>query len=139
MARGLKFRIHVVEGLYYPYSENKGADQLRSDCAADLRLCFRICKKRFSHNEAQLLSLYVYNQIIIYTEVNIDMWFYGVMVSTLDFESSDPSSNLGRTYYFINRYSISLVSYRMGYVSGFDFKYNYFIISTFLFTLQCFE
>ena len=24
--------------------------------------------------------------------------FYGVMVSTLDFESSDPSSNLGRTY-----------------------------------------
>ena len=27
------------------YSENKGADQLRSCCAADLRLCFRICKK----------------------------------------------------------------------------------------------
>ena len=26
--------------------------------------------------------------------------FYGVMVSTLDFESSDPSSNLGRTYLF---------------------------------------
>ena len=25
------------------------------------------------------------------------MWFYGVMVSTLDSESSDPSSNLGRT------------------------------------------
>ena len=24
--------------------------------------------------------------------------FYGVMVSTLDFESSDPSSNLGRTF-----------------------------------------
>ena len=30
MARGLKFWIYVVEGLYYPYSENKGADQLRS-------------------------------------------------------------------------------------------------------------
>ena len=29
----------------YPCSENKGADQLRSHCAADLRLCFRICKK----------------------------------------------------------------------------------------------
>ena len=27
------------------------------------------------------------------------MWFYGVMVSTLDFESSDPSSNLGRTWW----------------------------------------
>ena len=26
-------------------SENKGADQLRSYWAADLRLCFRICKK----------------------------------------------------------------------------------------------
>ena len=45
MARGLKFRIKVVERLYYPYSKNKGADQLRSYCTADLRLCFRICKK----------------------------------------------------------------------------------------------
>ena len=45
IARGLKFQIWVVEGLYYPYSEIKGADQLRSYCAADLRLCFRICKK----------------------------------------------------------------------------------------------
>ena len=45
MARGMKFRIFVVEGLYYPCSENKGADQLRMYCAADLRLCFRICKK----------------------------------------------------------------------------------------------
>ena len=27
--------------------------------------------------------------------------FYGVMVSTLDFESSDPSSNLGRTFFTI--------------------------------------
>ena len=32
------------EGLYYPGSENKGADQLCSYCTADLRLCFRICK-----------------------------------------------------------------------------------------------
>ena len=44
MARGLKFRIHEVEGLYYPFSENKGADQLRGYREADLRLCFRICK-----------------------------------------------------------------------------------------------
>ena len=28
---------------------------------------------------------------------------YGVMVSTLDFESSDPSSNLGRTYHFYSQ------------------------------------
>ena len=45
IARGLKFRIKVVEGLYYPCSENKGADQLRGYREADLRLCFRICKK----------------------------------------------------------------------------------------------
>ena len=41
--------------MYYLCSENKGADQLRSYCAADLPLCFRICKKRFSHNEAHII------------------------------------------------------------------------------------
>ena len=45
MARGLKFRILVVEGLYYLCSENKGSDQLRGYREADLCLCFRICKK----------------------------------------------------------------------------------------------
>ena len=45
MARGLRFRIYVVEGLYYQCSENKGADQLRGYREADLRLCFHICKK----------------------------------------------------------------------------------------------
>ena len=44
MARGLKFRIKEVEELYYPFSENKGADQFRGYREADLRLCFRICK-----------------------------------------------------------------------------------------------
>ena len=44
MARDLKFRIKVEEGLYYPCSENKDTDQLRSYREADLRLCFRICK-----------------------------------------------------------------------------------------------
>ena len=28
--------------MYYPCSENKGADQLHIYCEADLRLCFRI-------------------------------------------------------------------------------------------------
>ena len=45
IVRDLKFRIQIEEELQYLYSENKGADQLRSYCAADLRLCFRICKK----------------------------------------------------------------------------------------------
>ena len=40
--------------MYYPCSENKDADQLRGYREADLRLCFRICKSRFSHNEAQI-------------------------------------------------------------------------------------
>ena len=30
--------------MYYPYSENKGADQLRGNREADLRLGFCICK-----------------------------------------------------------------------------------------------
>ena len=30
--------------MYYPCSENKGADQLRGYREADLRLCFCICK-----------------------------------------------------------------------------------------------
>ena len=45
MARGLKFRIQEVEGLYYLCSKNQGTDQLRGYCQADLRLCFHICKK----------------------------------------------------------------------------------------------
>ena len=31
--------------MYYPCSENEGTDQLRGHREADLRLCFRICKK----------------------------------------------------------------------------------------------
>ena len=40
--------------MYYPCSENKGADQLRGHREADLRLCFRICKKRFIHDKAHM-------------------------------------------------------------------------------------
>ena len=46
IVRGLKFRIKEVGGFFYLSSENKGADQLRSYCAADLRLYFRILKKK---------------------------------------------------------------------------------------------
>ena len=46
MARGWKFWIYVEEGLHYPCSENKGADQLCGHREADLRLFFtHICKK----------------------------------------------------------------------------------------------
>ena len=59
MARGSKFRIMEVEGLYYPCSENKGADQLCGYHTTDLRLCFHICKnpvfsRRGSNNKGSL-------------------------------------------------------------------------------------
>ena len=59
-ARSLKFRIYVEEELYYPCSENKGDDQLRSYREADLRLCFRLCRL-FSHEVAHffLQALYL--------------------------------------------------------------------------------
>ena len=39
MARGLKFWIKEVEGLYNLRSENKGADQLCCNHAAGFRIC----------------------------------------------------------------------------------------------------
>ena len=41
MIRDWKFWVKKVEKLYYPCSENKGADH---NCEADLCLCFRVCK-----------------------------------------------------------------------------------------------
>ena len=52
MTRDLKSRVKKEEGLYCLCSETKGADQLRGFRIADLRLCFRICKKRITHDEA---------------------------------------------------------------------------------------
>ena len=56
-ARSLKFQLYVEEELYYPSSENKGADQLRGYREADLRLCFRLCRCRFSHEAAHLKDI----------------------------------------------------------------------------------
>ena len=54
MARGLKFRIWKIEGLYYLCSENKGADQLRGSHEADQLFVFAYAKSRFSHDEAHM-------------------------------------------------------------------------------------
>ena len=43
-AGSLKFQTLEEEEVYYPCSENKGADQLRGYREADLSLCFRIGK-----------------------------------------------------------------------------------------------
>ena len=47
IARGLEFRVKVVEELYYLYSETEGADQI---CV----FVFAYAKSRFSHNEAHI-------------------------------------------------------------------------------------
>ena len=56
MARDLKFRVLEEEGLFYLCSEIKGADQLRSHCAADLRLCFCICKNQVFSRHGSYIS-----------------------------------------------------------------------------------
>ena len=55
MSRGLEFFISEVEGLYYLFSENKGADQRRGYSTTDLRLCFRRePHPRFSYDAANI-------------------------------------------------------------------------------------
>ena len=60
MARSLKFGFRKKRGRTI-----RGADQLRSYCAADLRLCFRICKKAgFLVTRIRLCSLIVLKEFI---------------------------------------------------------------------------
>ena len=48
-----------MDELHYPCGENKGADQLRGYREADLRLCFRICKKPvFSRRGSNVWCIY---------------------------------------------------------------------------------
>ena len=53
-----------MEGLYYLCGENKGADQLRGYREADLRLCFRICKKPVFSQRSSNDTRDVYNQYV---------------------------------------------------------------------------
>ena len=46
IARGLINWIKKVEGLYYPCSEKKDANQLEGYCIADLRLFVCVCIKQ---------------------------------------------------------------------------------------------
>ena len=70
MARGLKFRIYKVEGLYYLSSENKGADQLRGHREVDLRLCLCIYAKRlFSHDATQMIFRSANSVLILWSQL----------------------------------------------------------------------
>ena len=51
-ARSLKFRIQVEEELYYPSSENKGADQLRVTAKLICVFVFAYADCWFSHEAA---------------------------------------------------------------------------------------
>ena len=58
--------------------------------------------RRFEPGRKQASLCYAYDSFIILSEHSLSCYlcqgFHGVMVSTLDFESSDPSSNLGGTW-----------------------------------------
>ena len=55
-----------MEGLYYSCSENKGADQLRGYREADLRLCFRICKKPvFLRRGSYSISSFIFQSLFV--------------------------------------------------------------------------
>ena len=60
MARGLKFRIQIVEGLYYTCSENKGADHFAVTAKLICVFVFAYAKKkkRFSHNAAHFIMAF---------------------------------------------------------------------------------
>ena len=94
MAIGLKFWISKEEGFYYLYSEIKGADQMHSYCAADLRLCFLICKSRFSHDVAQIETepetFLVCSWLIFLTSL------YGIPCDRLVSENSFTCNSYGR-------------------------------------------
>ena len=75
MTRGLKFRIYVEEGLYYPYSENKAL----ISCAVTAQLIcvfvFAYAKSRVSNNEAHLTESHRENcNVLIYR------WYTSVIV-----------------------------------------------------------
>ena len=80
MARGLKFCIKEGEGLYYPSSENKGADQLRGYHEADLRHCFRILQNvgflmtRLKYHQIHTLLAHLSRGLICELKVYEGMW-----------------------------------------------------------------
>ena len=67
----MKFCIKVVEELYYLYSENKGADQLRGYREADLRLCLCICKKPVFSRRGSYIFVQVTKFVVFSVGINL--------------------------------------------------------------------
>ena len=63
IAISLKFWIYKVKELFYPCSENKGADQLRGYREADLRLCFRLCRVLVFPWDGSFVSYFVFSAL----------------------------------------------------------------------------
>ena len=64
--------------VYYPGSENKGADQLRGYREADLRLCFRIFRLLFFSRGGSFVLLYF--SIVKVRETRLSSIFSSVMI-----------------------------------------------------------
>ena len=64
--------------MYYPCSENKGADQLRGYREADLRLCFRICKEPvFSRRGSYIKDIRILHDFVVGIDLsvpNVTFW-----------------------------------------------------------------
>ena len=73
MARGLE----ILYLLYYPSSENKGADQLRGYREADLRLCFRLCKMLvFSRQGSFSIQLSMVHVLLVFEGTPTQIYTY---------------------------------------------------------------
>ena len=59
----------VAEGLYHPYSENKGADQLHVIAQLICVFVFVYAKNRFSHNEAHFCMYLLVALLCLYFRV----------------------------------------------------------------------
>ena len=74
-ARSLKFWILVEEELYYPSSENKGADQLRGFREADLRLCFRLCRLLVFSRGGSYTDAYLYLRYSVVSSCTVKVFY----------------------------------------------------------------
>ena len=76
-----------MEELYYPSSENKGADQLRGYREADLRLCFRLCRlfvfPRGDSFNIEANSLYAIHLLRTKLKAGIDMFLNPLVTNGL--------------------------------------------------------